>query len=87
MASIANAHPGHDSNVPQSGIVHYLTSPIHLGEMFVALVVTAVMYFAIRSRLARSNSGEANLLEKPAMVPVARAIPSIHPSNNLNSKE
>ena len=51
FSTFVNAHSGHGDPSDSSGIVHYLTSPIHvLPVLFAAVLATAIVVSAIRNR-------------------------------------
>jgi hypothetical protein len=50
LPGLVMAHPGHGL---ETGITHFLTDLFHLG---VGLVIAAIVFFALRARLATERS-------------------------------
>jgi hydrogenase/urease accessory protein HupE len=53
---VANAHPGHGSPSAQTGLQHYLTSPLHAGPvLLVAAIVAVGVWLAVRFQRSKSD--------------------------------
>jgi len=51
LSRVVHAHSGHGDPSGSAGVVHYLTSPIHvLPILFAAVLATAIAFVAIRYR-------------------------------------
>ena len=49
MHAVAFAHPGHDHNAPQTGLVHYLLSPMHVFQLVAVAALVVGLAIAIRT--------------------------------------
>lgn len=43
------AHPGHEA-LEDQGLIHYLTSPLHLSSLVLAIIVAGVIYWRFKLR-------------------------------------
>ena len=52
----ASAHPGHGSTSNQTGVLHYLTSPMHLGIILLCVAAAIAVWRIVGAMTDRSDS-------------------------------
>jgi len=57
LPAIGSAHPGHGNHRDANGLLHYVTSPLHVLPVLVAAIVFAGIAFLIR-KSSRLNTAQ-----------------------------